>query len=204
MSSGGTLSLLPPSCRVNALGHLFVVNLAALGGRSAVSPFGVIPISAAEKTLCVPFCELTRAFLVSSPASFCFVVIDLLIFREGGREEGGGERNGGRLREQNIGVLFHLLVCPLVDTCTCPERGSNPQPPHVRTMLRPTKLPGQGCLSASHDVDVQESPDHLLRRALQFRFVWFIYSRLDPGLMFFVRVLCRCRRVLLGESLQGL
>ena len=49
-----------------------------------------------------------------------------------------------RERGRNINLLFHLLMHSLVDSCVYPDRGSNPQPWHSRTMLQPTELPGQG------------------------------------------------------------
>ena len=47
-------------------------------------------------------------------------------------------------REKHIGLLFHLLMHSLVDSCMCPDRRSNPHPWRIRTMLSPTELPGQG------------------------------------------------------------
>ena len=40
--------------------------------------------------------------------------------------------------------LFHLFMHSLVDSCTCPDWGSNPQPWCIRTMLKPTELFSQG------------------------------------------------------------
>ena len=48
------------------------------------------------------------------------------------REKRGG---GGKQRERNIYLLFHLFMHSLVDSCTCPEGGLNPQPWRVGMML---------------------------------------------------------------------
>ena len=47
-------------------------------------------------------------------------------------------------RERNIDLLFPLFMHSLVDFCTCPDRGSNPQPWCIGLMLQPSELPGQG------------------------------------------------------------
>ena len=62
---------------------------------------------------------------------FYFLFID---FKERERREvAGGERE--RDREREINLLFHLLMCSLADSCTCPDRESNLQPWHMGTML---------------------------------------------------------------------
>ena len=45
----------------------------------------------------------------------------------------GWERE--RKRERNIDLLFHLFVQPLVDSYRCSDRGLNPQPWPIGTML---------------------------------------------------------------------
>ena len=47
-------------------------------------------------------------------------------------------------RERDIDLLFHLFMHSLVDSCMCPDRGSNTQPWHTGMMLYPTELPRQG------------------------------------------------------------
>ena len=42
-------------------------------------------------------------------------------------------------------MLVHILKHSLVDSYMCPDRGSNPQPWRIGTLLQPTELPGQGC-----------------------------------------------------------
>ena len=57
-----------------------------------------------------------------------------LIFRErGGRETREGEKR--------------CFVFPL-DSCMCPDRGLNPRPWCIRTMLWPTDLPNQGGINS--------------------------------------------------------
>ena len=51
-------------------------------------------------------------------------------------------------REQDIDLLFHLIIHSLVDSCMCPDLGSNPQPWHVGVALKPINLPSQGSHSA--------------------------------------------------------
>ena len=52
-----------------------------------------------------------------------------------------------RERERSIDLLFHLFIHSLVDSCMCPDQGSNTQPWHIGTMLKPIELPGQGNFS---------------------------------------------------------
>ena len=44
-----------------------------------------------------------------------------------------------REREIEINLLFHLFMYSLIDSCMCPDRGSNPQPWLIRTMLQPAE-----------------------------------------------------------------
>ena len=54
------------------------------------------------------------------------------------------EEMGQRHRDRCV-VLFHLFMYSLVDSCMCPDWGSNPQPWSMETMLLPTERlqPGQ-------------------------------------------------------------
>ena len=45
------------------------------------------------------------------------------------------EREGGSKREKNINLLFHVLMHSLVDSCMCPDQGSNLQPWSIGMML---------------------------------------------------------------------
>ena len=59
-----------------------------------------------------------------------------------------GEREGGereREREERD-LMFHWLMHSLVDSCVCPDWGSNPQPRHAGMVLWPTELPSQGLI----------------------------------------------------------
>ena len=47
---------------------------------------------------------------------------------------------------KNIDLVFHPFTHSLLDFCICPGQGSNPQPWHVETTLKPTELPTQGAL----------------------------------------------------------
>lgn len=69
----------------------------------------------------------------------CFFFKNLGIdFRE---TEDGGERN--------VDLLFHLSsMHSLVASCTCSDGRSNPQPCCIGTMLQPTELHSQGCISS--------------------------------------------------------
>ena len=42
----------------------------------------------------------------------------------------------------------------LVDSCTCPDQGSNPQPRCIWIMLYPTELPGQGRIAFLFKADI--------------------------------------------------
>ena len=46
------------------------------------------------------------------------------------------EREEGAEREMsNMDLLFHLIMYSLVDSCMCPDQGSNPQPWCMGTMF---------------------------------------------------------------------
>ena len=47
-------------------------------------------------------------------------------------------KNRGR---RNKDLLSHLLMRSLVDPCSCPDQGSNPQPRCIGMTLYPTELP---------------------------------------------------------------
>ena len=56
---------------------------------------------------------------------------------------GRGGRERGRERERDH-ALFHRFMHSLVDSCMCPDWGSNLQAGRIKTTLSPTELPGQG------------------------------------------------------------
>ena len=53
-----------------------------------------------------------------------------------------GERE--RKGERKINPLSLLSMHSLVDSCICPDQGSNPHPWRIRTTHQPTELPSQG------------------------------------------------------------
>ena len=52
------------------------------------------------------------------------------------------ETEEGRGKEKHW--FSHIFMYSLVDFCTCPDQGLNPQPWRIRTMLQTTELPSQG------------------------------------------------------------
>ena len=79
-----------------------------------------------------------RTVLLQTPGLYvrkalwsCFLKKFYLLIR---KEQRKGESGVG---ERNIGLLFHLLVCSLVDSCRCPDWGSNLQPWCIGAALQP-------------------------------------------------------------------
>ena len=73
-----------------------------------------------------------RRFLEQQPQLFfTFLFVD---FRE---TESKGEK------ERNTDLLFYLFMYSLVDSCLCPEQGSNPQPWCIGMMLQPAEHPAK-------------------------------------------------------------
>ena len=114
--------------RVELLGHRLCVCLAFVG--TARFTKGYIPTYRPPKvhessSCCMfsPTVDLVRHFKI-------FIYLFIYLLRERDREE------------RNTDLLFHPSMQSLVDSCRCPDRGSNWQPPHIRTTLQPTTQPG--------------------------------------------------------------
>ena len=63
------------------------------------------------------------------------------------------ERKGER--ERNLDLLFHSFMHLLVDSCRCPDWGSNLQTWLIGMMLSPTRLPVQGLFNSFNPRNIE-------------------------------------------------
>ena len=77
------------------------------------------------------------------------------------------ERKGER--ERNLDLLFHSFMHLLVDSCRCPDGGSNLQTWLIGMMLSPTRLPVQGLFNSFN-------PRNIEFTSLIYVYLYWVYS----------------------------